>query len=55
MCLAPSVLSSFGLPLPPTCLVLTVSEARSYFAHTIHPQGEIPRGEQLMEHTALGS
>jgi hypothetical protein len=31
----PCVLSSFGLPLPPTCLVLTVSEARSYFASTI--------------------
>jgi hypothetical protein len=30
----PSVLSSFGLPLPPTCLLLTVSEARSYFAST---------------------
>jgi hypothetical protein len=30
-----SVLSSFGFPLPPTCLVLTVSEARSYFAYTI--------------------
>jgi hypothetical protein len=29
------VLSSFGLPLPPTCLLLTVSEARSYFASTI--------------------
>jgi hypothetical protein len=25
----------FGLPLPPTCLVPTVSEARSYFASTI--------------------
>jgi hypothetical protein len=33
--LSPSVLSSFGLPLPPTCLVLTVSEARSYFTSTI--------------------
>jgi hypothetical protein len=32
---SPSVLSSFGLPLPPTCLVLTVSEARSYFVSTI--------------------
>jgi hypothetical protein len=32
---SPYVLSPFGLPLPPTCLVLTVSEARSYFAHTI--------------------
>jgi hypothetical protein len=32
---SPSMLSSFGLPLPPTCLVLTVSEARSYFACTI--------------------
>jgi hypothetical protein len=32
---SPSVLSSFGLPLPPTCLILTVSEARSYFASTI--------------------
>jgi hypothetical protein len=33
---SPSVLSSFGLPLPPTCLLLTVSEARSNFASTIH-------------------
>jgi hypothetical protein len=33
---SPSVLSSFGLPLPPTRLVLTVSEARSYFASTVH-------------------
>jgi hypothetical protein len=32
---SPSVLSSFGLPLPPTCLLLTVSEAGSYFASTI--------------------
>jgi hypothetical protein len=32
----PSVISSFGLPLPPTCLVLTVKEARSYFASTLH-------------------
>jgi hypothetical protein len=32
---SPPVLSSFGLPLPPTCLVLTVSEARRYFASTI--------------------
>jgi hypothetical protein len=30
-----SVLSSCGLPLPPTCLVLTVSEARSYFTSTV--------------------
>jgi hypothetical protein len=29
---SPSVLSSCGLPLPPTCQLLTVSEARSYFA-----------------------
>jgi len=29
------VLSSFGLPLPPTSVVLTVSESRSYFASTI--------------------
>jgi hypothetical protein len=32
---SPSVLSSFGLPLPPTCLLLTVSEARSYFASAV--------------------
>jgi hypothetical protein len=32
---SPSVLSSFGLPLRPTCLVLTVSEARRYFASII--------------------
>jgi hypothetical protein len=30
-----SVLSSCGLPLPPTCLLLTANEARSYFASTI--------------------
>jgi hypothetical protein len=29
------VLSSCGLPLPPTCLLVTVNEARSYFASTI--------------------
>jgi hypothetical protein len=34
---SPSVVSSFGLPLPPTCLLLTASEARSYFASTIDP------------------
>jgi hypothetical protein len=33
--LSPYVLSSFGLPLPPTCLLLTVNEAHSYFASTI--------------------
>jgi hypothetical protein len=32
--LSPYVLSSCGLPLPPTCLLLTVNEARSYFAST---------------------
>jgi hypothetical protein len=35
--LSPSALSSCGLPLPPMCLVLTVSEASSYFAATIRP------------------
>jgi hypothetical protein len=33
--LSPSVLSSCGLPLPPTCLLLTANEARSYFASAI--------------------
>jgi hypothetical protein len=33
---SPSVLSSFGLHLSPTCLLLTVTEARSYFASTIN-------------------
>jgi hypothetical protein len=28
--LSPYVLSSCGLPLPPTCLLVTVNEARSY-------------------------
>jgi hypothetical protein len=37
--LSPYVLSSCGLPLPPTCLLLTINEARSYFASTI-PSGE---------------
>jgi hypothetical protein len=32
---SPSVPSSFGLPLPPSCLVITVSEACSYFVSTI--------------------
>jgi hypothetical protein len=40
----PSVLSSFGLPLPPTCLLLTVSEARSYFSSTIRISHSIRRG-----------
>jgi hypothetical protein len=34
--LSPYVLSSCGLSLPPTCLLVTVNEARSYFASTIH-------------------
>jgi hypothetical protein len=34
--LSPSVISSRGLPLPPTCLLLTVNEVRSYFESTIH-------------------
>jgi hypothetical protein len=33
--LSPYVLSSCGLSLPPTCLLLTVNEARSYFASTV--------------------
>jgi hypothetical protein len=33
--LSPCVLSSCGLPLPPTCLLVTVNEARSYFASTV--------------------
>jgi hypothetical protein len=33
--LSPYVLSSFCLPLPSTCLPVTVNEARSYFASTI--------------------
>jgi hypothetical protein len=32
---SPSVLSPFGLPLPPSSLLLTVSEARSYFASAV--------------------
>jgi hypothetical protein len=34
--LSPYVLSSCGLPLPLTSLLVTVNEARSYFASTIH-------------------
>jgi hypothetical protein len=34
--LSPYVLSSCGLPLPPTCLLVTVNGAISYFASTIH-------------------
>jgi hypothetical protein len=37
---SPSVLSSFGLPLSPTCLLVTVTEARSYFASTIRNLAE---------------
>jgi hypothetical protein len=33
--LSPYVLSSCGLSLPSTCLLVTVNEARSYFASTI--------------------
>jgi hypothetical protein len=33
--LSPHVLSPCSLPLPPTCLLATVNEARSYFAPTI--------------------
>jgi hypothetical protein len=33
--LSPNVLSPCGLPLPPTCLLITANEARSYFAYTI--------------------
>jgi hypothetical protein len=40
--LSPHVLSSCGLPLPPTCLLVTVNEARSYFASTI-PRAPVGR------------
>jgi hypothetical protein len=43
---SPFVLSSFGLSLPPTYLVLTVTEARRYFASTVHvtrPYFQIPK------------
>jgi hypothetical protein len=33
--LSPYVLSSCGLPLAPTCLLVTVNEAHSYFTSTI--------------------
>jgi hypothetical protein len=33
--LSPYVLSFCGLPLPPTCLLVTVNEVHSYFASTI--------------------
>jgi hypothetical protein len=33
--LSPYVISTCGLPLPPTCLLVTATEARSYFASTI--------------------
>jgi hypothetical protein len=36
--LSPRLLSPCGLPLPPTCLFVTVNEARSYFASTIVSQ-----------------
>jgi hypothetical protein len=34
--LSPHALSPCGLPLPPTCLLVTVNEARCYFASAIH-------------------
>jgi hypothetical protein len=33
--LSPNGLSPCGLPLPPTCLLVTANEARSYFASTL--------------------
>jgi hypothetical protein len=38
--LSPYVLSSWGSLLPPTCLLVTVNEARSYFASTITAETE---------------
>jgi hypothetical protein len=36
--LSPNELSPCGLPLPPTCLLVTANEARSYFESTIGGQ-----------------
>jgi hypothetical protein len=36
---SPYVLSSCGLPLPPTCLLVTVNQTRSYFASTVQVAG----------------
>jgi hypothetical protein len=33
--LSPHVLPPCGLPLPPACLLVTVNEARSYFASAV--------------------
>jgi hypothetical protein len=55
---SPSVLSSFSFPLPPSCLVLTVSEARSYFASTIHgdgPTGSMKDRERLGQQATIRS
>jgi hypothetical protein len=35
---SPYVLSSFGLPFPPTCLLVTANEAGSYFAYNTLPR-----------------
>jgi hypothetical protein len=45
---SPSVLPSFGLPLSHTCLVLTVSESRSYFASTIKKYTSNPAVTNLL-------
>jgi hypothetical protein len=40
---SPSVLSSCDLLLHPTCLLVTVNEARSYFASTIQDNALLPQ------------
>jgi hypothetical protein len=46
--LSSSVLSSFRLPLPPTCLLLTVNEDRSYFAfNTLRTAGPVVTGHTI--------
>jgi hypothetical protein len=44
-----SVLSSCGLPLPPTCLLVTVNEARNYFASTIKGKDANVREHEAMK------
>jgi hypothetical protein len=50
--LSTHVLLPCGLPLPPTCLLVTVNEARSYFASTIisrHLPGETEENKEQLK------
>jgi hypothetical protein len=54
--LSPYVLSPCSLPLPPTCLLVTVNEARSYFASSIRDYTlQNPRRLSIFILTAAGT